>query len=840
MYKNIYYDRKVGKIHLWDDQEGHKVLSSSKYKYGYILSSKKTEWKNLKGQYVEKVNDKSEYQESDLFESDLRTEYRVLLDEYLNKAKVPENLNIVFLDIEVEKTETGYSTVKNPIGRILSIAIKNKRTNEAYLLILDEEKKLECPQIDYKIITVQTEKDLLLYFYKIYESLSPDILTGWNIDFYDIPYIYNRTLKILNNTFATKLSPIGIVDKDFDDDKQRYKIAGVCTLDYLRLYKNVSIGDNPSYSLDYICKKELGRGKVKYSGSLYDLYKKDPIKFIQYNTNDVDLVIELDDKLQFIDLAINTCIDGYVDFESFYFPSAYLDGAGIAFLRNKGIVADNKKSYEKKEFAGAYVKKPIAGFFKWVFDLDLTSLYPSIIRSLNISPETIVGKVFNWESSDFLGGNSLKTYTIEYSEDGSTVTFNQEDLLSYLKNHKYSIAANGSFYRNDFRGFLPSILDEWFTLRVEYKKKMQEYMRENDSINSQRFFTKQYTQKIKLNTFYGVLALKSYRFYNLWNAEAITLTGQNIIQTSEKIADQYYNDLLNTNDNYVIGMDTDSLFLSLVPILNHLYPEYEKWNESKVVEKSLEEIKKIQDYINSFYDIYAISILNCQGTHYFKMKQELFAKSGIWIGVKKRYGLYIINEEGVPVSKLKAVGLDNVRSDFPGTLRILMDEILDLLLNKMYSKDQIKEYIMAWYSGIKKISDDEEILGIMFPTSVQELSKYDSKELFIRKKGTPIHVNSSLNYNDFLNFKKLTTYSPITDGQKIKWSYLKNNPLRYNTISINEEDMCPEAFKYIKDYIDVEKNIQSALVSKLQSYYTALNWGVVELELNSQLEFFDF
>ena len=562
-YKNIFYDREGKKVHIWDDKKGHYTVNPYKYSYGFIRTNEYSEWKNLQGEKVKRVDKKWDYDDSELFESDVRTEYRVLLDEYLNKNTPPENLNIVFFDIETAKTETGYSTTDNPIGKITSIAIYNKRSSKGYVIVLDERDNVAHARkraLNYEVIIASTEEDLLLHFYKIYEEMQPDILTGWNIDYYDIPYLYNRTKIVLNVDFANKLSPIGIVQKsNKKEERLKFKIAGVSALDYIRLYKNFTQNEEPSYTLDYICKKELGRGKIQYDGSLYDLYLNDPEKFIEYNVNDVELPMALDDKLDFINLAIGTSVDGYVDFESVFMPSSYIDGAGLAYLRNKKIVADNGSKQKREAFRGGVVLDTMSGLFKWIYDLDLTSLYPSIIRTLNISPETLMGKIFDWSPSDFVNRNSFKKYDVTFTKDNETKSFLQDELFDYLKSNKYSIAGNGAFYRNDFRGFIPSILDEWFALRVEFKDKMKEYKGKGDKVNTQYYYNRQWIQKIKLNTFYGVLALPSYRFNNIINAEAITLTGQFTTTSSRDVANQYYADVANTKDNQVISGDTDSV-----------------------------------------------------------------------------------------------------------------------------------------------------------------------------------------------------------------------------------------------------------------------------------------
>lgn len=284
----------------------------------------------------------------------------------------------------------------------------------------------------------------------------------------------------------------------------------------------------------------------------------------------------------------------------------------------------------------------------------------------------------------------------------------------------------------------------------------------------------------------------------------------------------------------------NSLILSISPLLEKLYPDYQSWDEKDLVDISLKEIKKIQEHINTYYTFYAYEMLKAKGDNFLEMKQELFAKAGIWLGMKKKYGLYVINEEGISVDKMVIKGLDNVRSDFPLAFRILMDDVLKLLLKKLYNKEQIISFIKEWYQIIKNKRDKDTILSLMFPTSVKEVSKYDTNIPFNRMKGTPIHVNSSLNYNDYLKYTKLKKYSPIVNQQKIKWTYLNSNEFKFNTIAINEDDFCENVFNFIIKHFDFNKNIESSLISKLQSYYDALDYGMVELEDNIAEQFFTF
>ena len=328
-------------------------------------------------------------------------------------------------------------------------------------------------------------------------------------------------------------------------------MAGVSYLDYLALYKNFTYTELDNYRLDSIANKELGRGKVEYSGNLDQLFRDDIEKFIEYNLVDVELVVDMDTKLQFIDTARGICHAGHVPYEDFVYSSKYLEGALLCYLKRKGIVAPNKpadrqermqalRDNNEEKFIGAYVKAPIVGKYEWIYDLDLTSLYPSIIMSINISPETKVGKVEDWSAEDFVKGKRDK-----WIINGDTIT--QENLKKFFDKSKFSVASNGVLYRTDTVGCIPDILDIWFNQRVEFKNQMKEHGKAGNKAKYEWYKKRQLVQKILLNSLYGVLGLPAFRFYDVDNATAVTTTGQTVIKSTADMANIKYNKELGDN-----------------------------------------------------------------------------------------------------------------------------------------------------------------------------------------------------------------------------------------------------------------------------------------------------
>jgi len=542
MYMNIHYDYQSKQIHIWDDEHGYAMFPFKKY--GYI--------KDPNGRYSSLYGDRLRkayswdynLQADDLFESDIHPDVRYLIDTYLLSDEPSTGHIVLPIDIEVEVTD-GFPHAHIAANKITSIALYDSAHDLYYALVLNEDKDVDDYTDGNQIVELfGSEAELLNRFYAKYLEIRPTIITGWNSNNFDIPYLFNRACKILGETIAKCLSPIGIVYKDkFKGD---IVIAGVSCLDYYLLYKNFTYNELDSYKLDSVAVYEkLGQQKIKYSGTLDDLRVNDLRQFIKYNIQDVRLINLLDIKLNLIEIAIGICHIGHVPYESIYMPSRYLDGALLVYLKKLGIVAPNKNPEGRNQmtnegqYEGAHVQKPQAGRYDWVYDLDITSMYPSIIMSLNISPETKTGKVIGWKPNDLVS-SSVKTYTIILN-DREQGTFTKTELSEFLRDNNLSISANGILYNTEKMGLMSSILVKWFDDRVDFRNLAKKFADENDDVKYQYFNKRQHIQKILLNSLYGVLALPVFRFYDLDNALAVTSTGQSLIGFTKKIANHFYN-----------------------------------------------------------------------------------------------------------------------------------------------------------------------------------------------------------------------------------------------------------------------------------------------------------
>lgn len=835
MYQASAYDKKNGIMHIWDDELGHHTFSFKPYGY---LPDPNGQYKSLSGTRLKRVNSNLK-NNPDSYESDLNEEVRMLIDLYYESDEPSKGHRVLVFDIETAKDENGYSTIHDVRTSITSIAYYDKSGNDRRVLLLDERERIKESVLNgdgYTIEIFRTERDLLTRFINAFAEIAPTIITGWNTDKYDIPYLLKRCKKVLGAKSINLMSSAGIVD--YNPKSGKWKIFGVSSLDYLRLYKNFTYTELPNYRLDTVGKFELGSGKVEYDGDLDTLFEQDIYKFAWYNMTDVDIVSDLDEKLQLINLARTICHKGHVPYEDVYFSSKYLDGAAIVDLKRNGFVAPNKKfrfieEEKQDDLAGAYVMPPVPGLYKWVYDLDLTSLYPSIIMSLNISPETKIAVIQNWDENCLLKDEPVSVVL--------NTGFPVDDVKKWLRDNNYTVASNGTVYETSKRGFLPTILEKWFSERVKFKSKRDEF--EVGSEEYKFYDALQLTQKVLLNSFYGVLGLKTFRFHDLDNAGAITATGQSVIKFSAMAINKYYGNeigqdyFINATGQkceYSFYTDTDSTFVSSLPLIKKRYPDFDETDEQFMIEKTNEIASEIQKYINNLYDVYADRFHNTD-THRFQIKQEYVAKSGLWIA-KKRYAQWVIFKEGKPTDKLDIKGLDVVRSSFPTDFKQIMTKALWLIL-KEHGKQETADIILDFKKNIHK----SDILNVMKNTGVKEISKYtqNRKPFTGYLSGTPIHVKSSINFNDLLSKLDQKEIVDITNGEKIKWAYLKNNPYGFDSIALRGYEDPKEIVDFVEKYIDRDKIFDRELRGKFDDFFAAMNWGKLP-ENNNIGKFFNF
>ena len=561
MYKKA-FSQRIGNnkhlIHLWTD-EGYEKVEWTNFAYKEC-SEADADYIGLNGEPLRKTS-KWGPEDSGLHFHDMKAYQKFLIEKYGTNDEPSTTHKELFFDIETEMGDAlTPEYIKSAPKKVTSIAWYDKQVDEWGILILDSKNQLEHTKARNKEITpCKTESDLLAKFLEKFREIDPDIIVGYNSDYFDIPYLYYRMCNVLGEDWAKHLSPIGYVRETPWYKDQYIQIAGVESLDYIRLHKKFSWKDEPSWKLDAIGEKYVGINKVEYEGNLDSLFESDINKFIQYNFVDVEILVELDKKLEYLALSKNLSHKGKHNYGEVYANTNTQDGAISAYLLSQNIIppAKDRTTKEEKGYAGGYLFCPKAGIYNYMFDEDLTSLYPSIIMSLNIGKETLKGRIINADDrNNKLGLNDLKskdpkdTMIIKNSK-GKSAEVTIANLINFIESNKFTVSANGTMFATNRQSVLSTILAKWFSERVLYKGKMKKAYQAGDKEAGAKYHLLQYTMKILLNSLYGATALPSFRYGNVNLSKAITLSGQRIIQESALVANREMNKEIKGEKNYV-------------------------------------------------------------------------------------------------------------------------------------------------------------------------------------------------------------------------------------------------------------------------------------------------
>ena len=797
----------------------------------FLPTNKTTPWRTLFGEKLEAKRFETIREARDFVKSyedvtnfkiygNDRYEYAFIADEHRGPIDWDiDKLSIVIIDIEVG-SENGFPDPYKATEPITAIAVRQLNGGITVYGCGDYEK-----QGDEDYIKCKDEWTLCKTFLKDWQANYPDVVSGWNIDYFDIPYLVNRFNRILGEDETKKLSPWNNVwERSFvhkGQQKKVYNMTGISALDYIELYRWYAPAgkSQESYSLNHITSVELNESKISYDeyDNLHQLYKLNYQKFIEYNIKDVELVIKLEDKLKLIELALTLAYDTKTNYEDVFAQTRMWDSLIYSYLLEKNIVVPPKEIQRKDSaFEGAYVKDPQIGMHDWVASFDLDSLYPHLMMMYNISPETLV------EPED---------YTDEMRKiimDGISVEnlLGQNVKTNDIKN--VTVTPNGQFFRTDVQGFLPKMLEEMYEDRKKFKKLMlkckQEYIDEKNPQKKEelgklvaRYNNLQLAKKVSLNSAYGALGSQYFRFYDLRMALGVTLAGQLSIRWIENKINIYMNKLLKTTDvDYVIASDTDSIYLRLGDLVNKVYTGPKE--TAKVItfmDRVCED--KIQPYINESYQELA-SYVHAYSQK-MRMKREGLSNKGFWTA-KKRYVLNVFNNEGVQYDEpdMKIMGLEVVKSSTPAIIREKMKETISLIINT--DEATVQEFIANLKTEFKKLPVED----ISFPRGVNGIREYsDSTTLY--KKGTPIHVKGAILYNDLLAKHNLTKkYQEIKEGEKLKFTYLKvPNPVKDTVISFPVR--LPKEFA-LQPYIDYETQFEKTFVEPMKIILDCIGWKV--------------
>ena len=781
----------------------------------YVPTKNYSEWRTLEGDCVEPVkqgsiNDAKEFikryrdvEDFDIY-GNSRFLYQYIAEEYPQDELKFDSSAIRIFNIDIETAaENGFPDIETADQAILAISIKDSFTGRIVVFGARAYDNRD-PLVDY--MHFKTEKGMLGAFLEYWNDNFPDVITGWNVQLFDIPYIARRIDRILGERYTKMLSPWKLVSSREIFIKGRKQIAydlpGISTLDYLELYRKFTYTNQESYRLDHICSVELGEKKLDHSeyDTFKEFYENDWQKFIEYNIHDVRLVDKLDNKMKLLDLAFTMAYDAKVNYEDVFSQVRMWDNYIYVELLKRKIAIPPKKQNDKSEkYAGAYVKEPKPGIYDWVVSFDLNSLYPHLIMQYNISPETLLDERHPSATVD----GFLKQ---EVTVDG-----------------EYAVCANGAQYRKDIHGFLPEMMQKMYDSRVIFKKKMiaakKEYEK-NPSVELTNEISRcnniQMAKKISLNSAYGAIGNEHFRYYRLANAEAITLSGQLSIRWIENRMNEYLNNLLQTEGkDYVIASDTDSIYLNLGPLVSKFFAN--KSGDKAAIVTILDKIcqEKLEPFIESSYEQLA-SYVSAYDQK-MQMKRENIADKGIWTA-KKRYILNVWDSEGVRYKqpKMKIMGLETARSSTPAYFRDKLYEAFKLIISK--TNDDLINFI----DEVKRDTRNQEYEYVAFPRGCNGVDKYyHPKEIY--QKGTPIHVRGALLYNHLVRKNKVQNkYQMIQEGEKIKFIYLKTpNPAMENVISFFST--IPPEFNLDK-YVDYQTQFEKSFLDPLKNVLQCIGW----------------
>ena len=785
----------------------------------YVPSKKETsQWSTLDGTIVDEIKTGTiketrdfvkRYEDVQGFDVYGNTNYvcQYISDTYESDIRFDmDNIRVFAMDIET-KTENGFPDIKLANEEVLLISIKDSKTKQ---ITVFGTKPFVHDRDDVVYKTCRDEQQLLKEFIVWWQDNYPDVITGWNTEFFDIPYLVRRIDRELGESMSKKLSPWGYLNerKTFikGNEEIHYDIQGIAHLDYLALYKKFTYQKQESYRLDYIAQEELGEGKLELPGEDFkDSYTNFWQIFVEYNIRDSELVYRLDDKMRLIELCLTMAYNAKINYEDVFSQVRMWDAIIYNHLRKKMIAIPAKTGSGKDaQFEGAYVKDPILGLHKWVASFDLNSLYPHLIMQYNISPETLT--------------HDKLPCTVEK-------LLNQEVDTSYAQRRSLSLTANGWCYRKDIKGFMPELMEKMYIDRSKFKKQMlkieQEY--QNDKSKTQlvkeisRLNNLQMAMKIALNSAYGAMGNQYFRYFDLRMAEGITTSGQLSIRWMANKLNAFMNKTLKTEGkDFVIAIDTDSIYLSLEDLVESACAGKTDDQKIKFMDKICEDVfqpfidkgyQELADYMNAF-------------AQKMQMKREVLADKGIWTA-KKRYILNVHNSEGVQYAKpkIKVMGLEMVKSSTPAVIRSKLRDSIEVILKG--DEKVLQEYII----GFRKEFNNLPVEEIAFPRGVNGMKQYAGSPIYT--KGTPIHVRGALLFNHYVKRKGLEKkHQLIRDGDKIRFVYVKKpNPFNEDVVAFSQE--LPKEFG-LHQFIDYDKQFEKTFLDALDSVIEPLGWSVEE------------
>jgi DNA polymerase elongation subunit (family B) len=872
-YVDAYYEKDKDIVHIVErDTDGVRHYREFQASYVFYYEDPNGNYQSMSGKPLSRVKSKSNKehhkniaifgQTKKLYESDINVTFRCLEDHYLN-ADAPK-LNVAYFDIETSMCPIrGYSSPAEAFMPIVSIAVY-LQWSETMICLAIPPKNMSIAEAESHVVDFEntfifkTEKELLNTFLTIIEDA--DILSGWNSEAYDIPYTVNRVAKVLSKNDTRRFCLWDQLPKKREYEKYgkietTYDLVGRVHMDSLDVYRKFTYEERPTYRLDAIAEFELGDHKTPYDGTLEQLYNQDFKKFIEYNRQDVALLDRMDKKLKFIDLANTLAHECTVNLPATLGSVAMIEQAIINETHNRKMIASNRKpksDVESNQAAGAYVAYPKKGLHDWIASLDINSLYPSAIRALNMSPETIIGQVRQdatdkfindqmaggkkfaqcWEGvfaaleyDDIMSKNSSRMITIDWSEGSSdTLSAAQAHELIFNSNQSWMISANGTIFTYEVEGVIPGLLKRWYSERQDMQKRLKTAIEGGNTVEEHFWDKRQLVKKIVLNSLYGALLNSGCRFFDKRIGQSTTLTGRSIVKHMTSQVNKIICDDYNYVGETIIYGDTDSVYFSAYETLK---PEIDAgiipWDKESIIQF----YDAIGSEVNDSFPKFMSDSFHCPKNRgsVIKAGREIVASKALFI-TKKRYAALYFDKEGKrsdvngKSGKIKAMGLDLRRSDTPPAIQDFLSEVLYMVLNDK-PKDDIIQYISDFRVAFKKWNGWEK----GSPKRANNITKYGTMLDKKGKTGMPGQVRASLNWNILKRMNSDMYSMQIVDGAKVIVCTLKSNPMDFKSVAYPvDEQRLPQWFKELP--FDDAAMEYKLIDDKLDNLIGVLDWDL--------------
>ena len=869
------FDRDSDIIRAVERREGKRHFTEYPVKYTFYYKDQRGKYKSIYGDPLSRIvckNTKDFRKEvainrdKQLFESDINPIFQCLSENYLNQDA--PKLNIAFFDIETDfDPERGFADPSDPFMPITSISVYLQWLETMVCLAvppktltMDEAKK-ELEGID-NVMLFEKEGDMIDTFLTLIED--SDILSGWNSEGYDIPYTVNRTARVLSKDDTRRFCLWGQLPKKREYEKygkiaQTFDLIGRVHLDSLNLYRKYTYEERHTYRLDAIGEIEVGENKVPYEGTLDQLYNNDFRKFIEYNIQDTALLDKLDKKLRFIDLSNELAHANTVLLQTTMGAVAVTEQAIVNEAHHRGLQVPNRKKRddENTQAAGAYVAFPKKGLHKWIGSMDLNSLYPSVIRALNMAPETIVGQIrpdisdarvtedMGLKKKSFAGSWEGRFATEEYDavmaqrrdtsltvdfENGQTEVLSGAEIykLIFDSNNPWMLSSNGTIFTTEFEGVIPGILKRWYSERKELQAQLKKAKDAGNEIEIEYWDKRQLVKKINLNSLYGAILNPGCRFFDKRIGQSTTLSGRTIVKHMSAEVNKVITGTYDHVGEAMIYGDTDSCYFSAYPTLKaDIDAGKIPWSKDNVITL----YDQVSEAANSTFEKFMLDAFHCpkSRSEVIAAGREIVAESGLYI-TKKRYAALVYDVEGFrsdvdgKPGKVKAMGLDLRRSDTPVFMQEFLSELLLMVLTNAPQEDVLERITI-----FRKEFSERPGWEKGSPKRANKIGHYQRLEEKLGKANMPGHVRASINWNTLKRMNGDKYSQEIVDGMKVIVCKLKQNPLGYTSVAYPTDELrIPEWFQELP--FDNEAMEESILDGKLDNLIGVLGWDVQSTE----------